>query len=226
MAAQRKKVSLLRWLLHRLFVVSGGLAIVGVLFLVLPLLQHIAGAPQTDLELRAADTADVPPPPPPPEEQKEPDKAEDKPPDLAENTPLMDLSQMEVALNPMGGTADIGGDLVVKLAGVAGAGASGGGDGEGLFGMDELDQQPRVVHQPGPVLTPKLREKAPGTVHIIFIVDKTGRVENPIVQKSTDQVFEAAALAAVKQWKFEPGKRKGQPVRFRMRVPITFPKGK
>jgi protein TonB len=30
-------------------------------------------------------------------------------------------------------------------------------------------------------------------------------------------------MKAVKQWKFEPGKRKGQAVRFRMRVPITFP---
>jgi len=45
------------------------------------------------------------------------------------------------------------------------------------------------------------------------------------VQNSTDPIFEGPALAAIKQWKFEPGKRKGEPVRFRMRVPITFPKG-
>jgi protein TonB len=38
-------------------------------------------------------------------------------------------------------------------------------------------------------------------------------------------VFEAPALKAVKQWKFEPGKKNGKAVRFRMRVPITFPKG-
>ena len=36
---------------------------------------------------------------------------------------------------------------------------------------------------------------------------------------------ERPALAAVKKWKFEPGKKGGEPVRFRMRVPITFPKG-
>ena len=34
--------------------------------------------------------------------------------------------------------------------------------------------------------------------------------------------FEAAALAAIRQWKFEPGKRAGKPVRFRMRQPFTF----
>ena len=47
--------------------------------------------------------------------------------------------------------------------------------------------------------------------------------------KSTDGgrriLREKPALAAIKQWKFEPGKRSGQPVRFRMRVPITFPEG-
>ena len=68
-----------------------------------------------------------------------------------------------------------------------------------------------------------MRKKLPGSVSVLFIVDQQGRVENPIVQKSTDPVFEKSALNAVKQWKFEPGKRKGQPVRFRMRVPITFP---
>lgn len=61
-------------------------------------------------------------------------------------------------------------------------------------------------------------------MYIIFIVNQRGRVENPIVQSSTDPIFENAALAAVKQWKFNPGTRNGQPVRFRMRVPVTFPK--
>jgi protein TonB len=56
-------------------------------------------------------------------------------------------------------------------------------------------------------------------------VDRDGRVRNAKVLSSTDPAFEGAALSAVKKWKFEPGKRKGQAVRFRMRVPVTFPKG-
>jgi len=32
-------------------------------------------------------------------------------------------------------------------------------------------------------------------------------------------------MLAVKRWKFEPGKRGGKPVRFRMLAPITFPEG-
>jgi len=34
------------------------------------------------------------------------------------------------------------------------------------------------------------------------------------------------AINCVKSWKFEPGKRNGEPVRFRMMAPITFPKKK
>ena len=56
-------------------------------------------------------------------------------------------------------------------------------------------------------------------------VDKKGRVESPRVQQSSDSIFERAALAAVRQWRFEPGRRKGEPVRSRKRVTITFPKG-
>jgi protein TonB len=53
-------------------------------------------------------------------------------------------------------------------------------------------------------------------------VDETGKVVDPVVHASTDPVFEAPALAAVKQWRFEPCKRNGQAVRTRMRLPITF----
>jgi protein TonB len=92
--------------------------------------------------------------------------------------------------------------------------------------MSDLDQKPRVIYQPSPQTNAALQKLTPGTVTIVFVVDQRGRVENPIVQSSTNPAFETPALAAVKQWKFEPGKRNGEPVRFRMRVPITFPKKK
>jgi protein TonB len=113
------------------------------------------------------------------------------------------------------------GDFAVKLN----TATSESKDVDALFSLADLDQKPRVVYQASPRLTKELRRKAPGTVYIIFIVNRKGQVEKPQVQKSTDPVFEKPALNAVKKWKFEPGKRKGNPVRFRMRVPITFPKG-
>jgi protein TonB len=94
-----------------------------------------------------------------------------------------------------------------------------------IFALADLDQAPRAVFQPAPEYPSALRkQKLDGTVHVLFMVDKTGRVESPLVQKSTNPGFEAAALQAVKRWRFEPGKRNGEPVVFRMRVPITFKK--
>jgi len=192
-------------------------------FIILPLLQSISDSPLNDMMLQAIDTASVPPPPPPENEPEKEPEQEPPPPALAEEAPPLDLSQLELALNPGFGEGGVGamGDFAVKLNTVV----SQSENSDAIFSMADLDQKPRVIHQPGPTLDGDTRKKAPGTVYILFIVDQRGRVENPVVQQATDPVFEKPALAAVKQWKFEPGKRNGQSVRFRMRVPVTFPKG-
>jgi len=195
-------------------------------FLVLPLMQSINQPPTEDVMIHGAvDTATPPPPPPPPEEEPEEEEQREEPPPpelQAEAVPL-DLSQLELALNPPMGDGWLGGDFQVKLGASALGGGSAEEDVDALFSIADLDQKPRVVYQPGPVLSADVRKKAPGTVYVLFVVDQDGRVADPAVQKSTDPVFERPALSAVKQWKFEPGKRNGQAVRFRMRVPITFP---
>ncbi len=132
----------------------------------------------------------------------------------------LDLSQLELALNP--GEGDWGGDFTISLnrqltkAGVEDA----------VFSMGDLDQKPRAIYQPAPNYPSELQGKrVEGIVYVIFIIDKNGRVSNAKVQKSTHQAFERPALAAIKKWKFDPGKRGGKPVPFRMRVPITFSLG-
>ncbi len=213
-----------RRLFHHLCVVLGAVVLTIVFFLVLPFMQSINKPPTNDLIVHTFDTArlEAPPPPPQEEKKKEPEQ-EDKPPELTEVAPPLDLSQLELALNPNTGLSEsaMGGDFAVKLNTVVSDSKSA----EALFSIADLDEKPRVIYQPSPVLNKEVRQKAPGTVYILFIVDQSGRVENPIVQKSTDTVFEKPAMNAVKQWKFEPGKRNGQAVRFRMRVPISFPKG-
>ena len=212
--------------LHGGAVVLGALVMTAGFFLVLPLIEAIAAQPPPDSTVRGLDITNLPPPPPPPpeeEKEEEEEEPEEKPPELVEDHQPLDLSQLEMALNPSVGDGCMSGDFAVRID-VAAAG--GGEDGmDGLFSLADLDQKPRVAYQPSPVIDAQLRKKAPATVHILFIVDQRGRVENPIVQDSTDSMFDKPALNAVKQWKFEPGKRNGQPVRFRMRVPITFPKG-
>lgn len=218
--------SLLASLMHGFAVLVGGFVLSLAFFLVLPLMQAIANTPEADLTVRSVATAEVPPPPPPPEdepEQEEQQQEEAKPPELTESAPPLDLNQLELALNPGTGGDGLVGDFAVKLANVGPGAGQSSEEVDALFSLADLDQAPRVIYQPGPTLTAEIRKKAPGTVYVLFIVDVSGRVESPIVQKSTDPVFEKAALNAVRQWKFEPGKRKGQAVRFRMRVPITFP---
>lgn len=215
-----RKATVANWR-HRVLVAAGALALTLLFFIILPLMQTIGSGPVADLAVQSVDTTTPPPPPPPPEEEPEEKEEEPPPPELAENIQPLDLSQLELALNPgFGDGWSAGGDFVVKLGA-----AAAGKELDAVFSLVDLDQKPRVIYQPGPTLDSAVRRKAPGTVHILFIVDAQGRVENPVVQQSTDPVFEKSALAAVKQWKFEPGKRNGQSVRFRMRVPITFPKG-
>jgi periplasmic protein TonB len=190
-------------------------------FLVLPLIQAIHQPPGADLWLRPVDAGEEPPPPPPPEETPpEEEEPEEPPPELLEEAPPLDLSSLELALNPGFGDGWGGGEMALRL-GVGGSGE----DGDGLVSFEDLDQRPRAIYQPAPVLDADMRRRTPASVHVVFVVDARGRVEDPKVQRSSDPGFERAALAAVRQWRFEPGKRGGEPVRFRMRVPITFPEG-
>lgn len=218
---KRKSDSLVKLIRHYLWVVLSAVGLTFIFFLVLPLMQTISKPPATNLMVQSVDTANVPPPPLIEEEPEEEPEPEEPPPELLEEAPPLDLSQLELALNPGFKDGWMSGDFAVKLNTID----SKGDNLDALFSMSDLDQKPRVIYQPGPTLNKKLRKKTPGTVYILFIINQHGRVEKPIVQSSTDPVFERPALAAVKQWKFEPGKRKGKPVKFRMRVPIAFPKG-
>ncbi|MBL8738670.1 MAG: TonB family protein [Planctomycetes bacterium] len=207
----------------RLSVATGGAMLMMLAcFLLLPVLQAISATVPKDLELREVDTAALPPPPPPIEEEKQEEKPPEdaKPPEMVESAPPLDLAQLELALNPGTGGGDLAGDYAIKIQGLAAAG--GGKEGDDLFSLADLDQKPRVLFQQQPVLTAQLRKRMPATVNVVFTVDEQGRVDGPRVQTSSDAEFEAAALAAIRQWKFEPGKRAGKPVRFRMRQPMTF----
>jgi protein TonB len=222
----RQAFSVFRTIRYYLAVLFGAVFLTLAFFIVLPLMQTISKPPTNDLFLSEVDLASLEPPPPPPvEEEPEPEpEAEEEPPELIEQAAPLDLSQLELALNPGFGEGWMGeGDFAVRLNTIASN--SKADNAEAIFSMADLDQKPRAIYQASPVLSRQLRRKTPGKVNIIFIVDERGRVVEPRVRSSTDPAFENPALAAVKRWKFEPGKRSGKPVRFRMLVPITFPKG-
>ncbi|MCA8951200.1 MAG: energy transducer TonB [Planctomycetes bacterium] len=208
---------------HRFLVVFGSSGLTMLCFSVLPVLQFIAKGSGDRLDATQVDTYYPPqqePPPPEPEPEKEP---EEKPPELKEQMAPLDLSQLELAMNPGLGGGWLAGDFGVNLGSLTGGGK---GEGEGLFSELDLDQKPKAVFQVGPQLTPDLRRKTPATVILVFDVTPDGRVENPSVFRSSDPAFEGAAVNAIRQWRFEPGKRNNEPVGFRMRMPMTFPKSR
>jgi protein TonB len=93
----------------------------------------------------------------------------------------------------------------------------------GVVTGGELDRTPRTRLQPAPLYPAEARRDGrSGSVTVEFVVDESGVVVAPRVTSSSDRVFEEAALRAVAKWRFEPGRRHGKVVRFRLAVPIHF----
>jgi protein TonB len=91
------------------------------------------------------------------------------------------------------------------------------------FSLTDIDQKPRATFQPEGRYPSEMRgKKIEGQVTVIFVVDSSGKVVDPRVEKSNHVAFEKPALDAVRQWKFEPGLKAGQRVSCRMKVPIRF----
>jgi protein TonB len=176
--------------------------------------------------------------PPPPEELKE---QEEQPPEATQapsavdvsagdDAPALDAASLSALEAALGGGGSSGGDFGggASLASGGRIGGKGGpnADGEeftGAFSMSEIDQRPRALMQVAAGYPSEMRaRKAEGVVTVIFVVDETGRVVNPRVEKATHPEFEKPALEAVRQWKFEPAIKGGKRVSCRMRVPFRF----
>lgn len=92
-----------------------------------------------------------------------------------------------------------------------------------LFSPDALDRVPGVRVQIPADYPPAMKQSgAGGSVLVEFDVDTTGRVVRAEGIRYTDREFVDPAVRAVRQWRFEPGRRNGKAGSFRMAVPIEF----
>lgn len=220
--SEKKKGNFLLALARRVLLIFGAFLATLFYFMILPLLQNLQNPPDEDTLIRQAGVADKPPEKE--ETQQEEEKEEEKPPEPElSDAPAepMDLSTLALAMEG-GGLGGVGDGFVINLpTGVGGPQGAGG-----MFSLNELDEKPRAIYQPSPRYPRDLQQQGiSGTVKIVFIVDDNGRVTQAKVLESTHPGFEREALKAVKRWKFEPGKRAGKPVQFRMKVPIKFSQG-
>ena len=87
----------------------------------------------------------------------------------------------------------------------------------------DLDRHPRATAQTAPDYPLAMQQQGiGGTVMVDFEVNSEGKVVRAEAASFTRREFVEAALRAVRNWRFEPGKRDGRPVSFRMTVPIEF----
>jgi TonB family protein len=93
----------------------------------------------------------------------------------------------------------------------------------GVFDVTKLDNPPRTTAQVAPVYPAEARMRGQGGEVVVgFIVTESGRVASAYVMRTTDALFNDAAVRAVEKWRFEPGRHLGRAVRFKMTVPIIF----
>ena len=84
-----------------------------------------------------------------------------------------------------------------------------------IGGLDDL--QSRVTYPES-----ARRIGAQGTVYVRFVVDETGRVIAPEILRSPHPALSEAALAAVTESRFEPGRQRGRAVKVRFTLPVRF----
>jgi TonB family protein len=80
---------------------------------------------------------------------------------------------------------------------------------------------PKVVHQVSPE-HPAEGFRITGTVLIGLVVSSRGEPKGVRVIKSLDRIVDQNAVEAVRQWRFEPAKKSGEPVAVRLSIEIRF----
>jgi protein TonB len=115
------------------------------------------------------------------------------------------------------------GPITTIPPGRPGTGDGDGKDGKPVVDFSMLDNKPRTRVQTAPVYPHTLKTSGvEGSVTVAFEVDERGYVAEARVVESTHREFEEPTLRAVGKWRFEPGRKNGVPVRFRMQVPVMF----
>ena len=92
-----------------------------------------------------------------------------------------------------------------------------------ILDVDKFDQLPVLRSRVAPVYPLSMqRSWQSGQVLVDFIIDTNGGVIDASVKRSTNRLFAAAALEAVKKWKFSPGMKQGRAMNTHVQVPIAF----
>jgi protein TonB len=197
--------------------VIGTVLVTAGIFLLLPFTQWLGSSDRNLNEIMRVDTVLPPPPPPPPEPPpEEPEPEPQDAPDIQQDLQQIDLSQLEVALNP--GT---GGGWDSAFAPIDFGSPDAIGD--MIFEVSDLDRVPRVVRRGRLEYPFELRRSGiEGVVRLLVVIDTDGRVRVQEVIESSNRAFVRPAIEAAENSLYETPTRNGEPVRTRFILPIRF----
>jgi protein TonB len=100
---------------------------------------------------------------------------------------------------------------------------SGGGIGGGVYKVGAGITAPQPIDTPDPAYTEEARRaKIQGTCILWLIVDAEGHPRDIRVVRGLGYGLDAKALETVKQWRFQPARKDGQPVNVQVSVEVGF----
>ncbi len=98
----------------------------------------------------------------------------------------------------------------------------GGGIGGGAYRVGGGVSAPRPLSDPDPEYSEEARKaKYQGTVVLWVIVGPDGKVRDVRVARSLGMGLDEKAIEAVRQWRFEPAKKDGQPVPVQVSIEVN-----
>jgi protein TonB len=156
-------------------------------------------------------------------EEKKREKPEREKPEQALVTPTLAVAEQE--------GLDLGLDVQAIAAGLgsefgsaAGTGGDGSGRGDLALSAGLSDRAPLPLVRVEPQYPPQAaRQGLEGWVQVQFTISTAGSIRDAVVVKSSDSVFERAALTAVNKWKYQPQMQEGKPVETsNVRVVVRF----
>jgi periplasmic protein TonB len=97
-------------------------------------------------------------------------------------------------------------------------------DSDAPIAANAVAHPPEIVTYVVPEYPPKARARGiEGRVLLMVIVDESGKVEDNVQVVDSIPMLDQAAIDAVRQWSFTPGRDvDGDPVRVQLEVPVRF----
>lgn len=93
----------------------------------------------------------------------------------------------------------------------------------GVYRVGNGVTPPKPIYHPNPEYSEEARKaKYQGTVVLWIIVDPQGQPQDIRVVRSVGKGLDEKAVEAVRKWRFEPAKLKGQPVAVQINTEVTF----